>query len=58
MMNNKTESAKEELWQVVETWIKKQKVSCPEAIYQCDWMQEALTDLAEEVCEIVGYTDE
>lgn len=57
-MNNKTESAKEELWQVVETWIKKQKVSCPEAIYQCDWMQEALTDLAEEVCEIVGYTDE
>lgn len=43
------------LWRTVAKWIDANEVSCAEAIGQTDRVQEALPELAEDVCQIVGY---
>lgn len=43
------------LWGVCVEWIKRQRPSCPESLYQVERVNEALPDLAEEVCAVVGY---
>lgn len=45
----------ERLMRVVKAWINKYQPSCSESIYQTDRVQEGLHELAEEVCEIIGY---
>lgn len=53
----KTPENMEKLWDTVQAWIDEQQPSCPESIYQCDWFAESSLDLAEKVCDIVGYAD-
>ena len=43
------------LWRAVTGWVDRNEVSCEEAIYQTDRVQEALPLLAEEVSKIVGF---
>ena len=49
------EGKKELLWRKCKEWIEKEEVLCAEAIYQNDGVNLALPDLAEIVCDIVGY---
>jgi hypothetical protein len=51
----KQEAKKELLWRKCKEWIEKEEVLCAEAIYQNDGVNQALPDLAEIVCEIIGY---
>ena len=44
-----------QLWLAVEKFIDEQKISCGEAIYQCDWVSENALEFIEELCDIVGY---
>jgi hypothetical protein len=48
----------EKLWEECQTWVKKAKPSCAESIYQVDSVSEALSELGETVCDIVGYYKE
>ena len=49
------EIKKEKLWAKCKEWIEEHEVLCAEAIYQNDGVVLALPDLAETICEIVGY---
>lgn len=44
--------------QAVKNWVQKYQPSCAESIYQVDRIQEGLHELAEQVCDIVGYYKE
>jgi hypothetical protein len=46
------------LWAVCEMWRNRHKPTCPESIQQVDSINLACPDLAEEVCDIIGYTTE
>lgn len=48
---------KERLLHACEQWIIRHEVSAPESIMQVDRVQEALPELAESVCSILGYFD-
>jgi hypothetical protein len=48
---------KELLWRKCKEWIEKEEVLCAEAILQNDGVNQALPDLAEIVCEIIGYAE-
>ena len=52
------EAKKELLWRKCKEWIEKEEVLCAEAIIQNDGVNQALPDLAEIVCEIVGYAED
>jgi hypothetical protein len=54
----KLNMAKERLWHACKKWVDEHKLSCPEAIYQSDEIQGALPELAEIVCENVGFTED
>jgi hypothetical protein len=43
------------LWLVCQQWVKDNTVRSPESIYQRDDVCEALPDLAEAICEVVGF---
>lgn len=48
---------KEALWEAVTRFVDEQKISCGEAIYQCDWVSESALEFIEELCDIVGYAE-
>jgi hypothetical protein len=45
------------LTSAVVAWVKANKPTAPESFYQVDSINDALPDLAEIVCEHVGYWD-
>ncbi len=45
------------LWDAVELFIQENEVSCAEALMQVDRISEELPELAETLCDIVGYYD-
>lgn len=45
----------ESLWGVCVAWIEQYKPLCPESIYQTDRCSIGSMELAENVCDIVGY---
>ena len=46
------------LWNVCMKFIEAQKISCPETIYQTDWVIENAYEFIEEICEEVGYHED
>lgn len=36
-------------------FISKQGITCPETVYQCDWVIENAYEFIEGICDIVGY---
>ena len=57
-MSKPTQAQLEALWKACAAWVKEHEVSGPECIMQVDSVNEALPDLAEAVCEVVGYAEE
>jgi hypothetical protein len=51
------EDKKQKLWNIVENFIKKEKIYCPEAITQSDNVIVNAYDFIEECCNVVGYID-
>jgi len=47
--------ASELLYEFVSNYITKNKISCPEAIHQCDHLTLDATFFMEKCCEIVGF---
>lgn len=43
------------LWKLCERFIREQRISCAETIYQTDWVVVNSYELIEEICNIVGY---
>lgn len=43
------------LLQIVQDFIQKYDITCPETIYQTDRVIENATTLIEELCDVVGY---
>ena len=56
-MINREPSVKEmaALWNVCIKFIEEQGISCPETIYQTDWVIENAYEFIQEVCDEVGY---
>ena len=46
------------LQKLCEEFIKKQKISCPETVYQSDRVMENAYEFIEQICNIVGYYDD
>lgn len=46
------------LWALCEKFIKDNKISCPEAIYQCDHIAEHSYDFIHEITKIVGFQND
>lgn len=46
-----------DLEQFCRDFVAKQRISCPETIYQCDWVIENAYEFIEGVCERVGYRE-
>lgn len=46
---------KDRLWSLCEKFVMEQRITCPEAICQCDRVIENAYDFIEKVCNIVGY---
>ena len=46
------------LYDLVKEFIKENKISCPECIYQCDWVIENSLPFIEKLCDEVGYYSE
>ena len=46
---------KQLLWELCETFIEENKISCGETIYQSDWVIEHAYDFIKEICDILGY---
>lgn len=56
LLSPETKDDKDLLWDTCKTWIDKYKPSCPESLMQVDDINLACPDLAEEVCNIIGYS--
>lgn len=52
---NAEEKQKDALWAVCKQFIEKQKISCAETIYQCDWVIENAYAFIKSVCDVAGY---
>ena len=50
-------SKEKKLKAIVETFVEKHGISCPESIYQCDRVIEDACQLIEELCNVVGYKE-
>lgn len=48
----------QELFAMCQNFIKEQRISFPETIYQTDWVIENAYEFIERVCNIVGYLQE
>jgi hypothetical protein len=47
-----------ELLKLCEEFIKEQRITCAETVYQTDRVIENAYEFIEQICEIVGYADE
>lgn len=56
-MINREPSVKEmaALWNTCIKFIEAQRISCPETIYQTDWVIENAYEFIQDVCDEVGY---
>lgn len=55
---NQTETEKKnKLWELCKKFVADNKISCPETIYQCDWVAENSSELVEKIAELVGYDE-
>lgn len=52
-----TEEQLKKLWDVCAKWRDSHKPLCAESIYQRDSIQEALPELGEAVCDVIGYAE-
>ena len=43
------------LWNLCIKFIEEQEISCPETIYQTDWVIENAYEFIEDICNEVGY---
>lgn len=57
-MDKKTEKKLKKLHNVCAKFINEHNISCEETIYQCDWVIENAYGLIENICDIVGYSEE
>lgn len=57
-MATKQPLPKTRLFDMCTQWIVKMRITCPEAVYQCDRIAEEATTFIEQVCDIVGYHEE
>jgi len=55
--NIERKKKQKELWNLCETFIKENRIGCPETVGQCDWVIENAYDLIENICNIVGYDE-
>jgi len=57
--NNKEEEMKvdAELFDLCKEFIKENKISCEEDIFQNDSVQEEMLELMEQICDLIGYYD-
>jgi hypothetical protein len=46
------------LWDTCHQWVRRHKPRCPESLLQVDSVNEALPELAEAVCKLVGYHED
>ena len=46
------------LWNKCLEFVESQQISCPEIIYQTDWVIENAYEFIEDVCDIVGYKED
>lgn len=53
--SNNVVSPGKQLLNIIEQFIEKHNISCPEAIYQTDSVLEDAGELIEQLCDIVGY---
>jgi hypothetical protein len=49
---------RQQLWDLCRKWIKDNKVTCGETLYQVDSVQEAMYDLTTQICKLVGFHQE
>ena len=49
---------KEQLYNVCKKFIEHNRISCDEAIAQCDWVIENAYDLIGDICNIVGFYED
>lgn len=47
-----------ELYDLCKEFIKENKISCSEDIYQSDRIEANALDLIEQICELIGYDEE
>ena len=52
------DDSRDKLWELCQKFITDQRISCPESVYQCDWVIENAYVFIEEICNIVGYQRE
>lgn len=52
---NPTKEQMKLLWDNCQKWVAKYEPRCGESLFQIDSVNEALPELAETVCDIVGY---
>lgn len=48
----------EKLELIVKKFVEDNNISCPETIYQCDWVIENAYEFIEQLCEAVGYVED
>ncbi|MBS4046544.1 MAG: hypothetical protein KG075_21910 [Alphaproteobacteria bacterium] len=51
-------SDRNQLWELCQRFIREQRITCDEAVYQQDNVIANACEFIEGVCEIVGYHDE
>lgn len=47
-----------ELFKAVTDFMKEQNITCPETIFQCDWVSENSLKFIAKLCDIVGYPND
>jgi hypothetical protein len=55
---NQGPQQRQQLWDLCRKWVKDNKVTCGESIYQVDSVQEAMYDLTTQICKLVGFHQE
>lgn len=45
------------LWNTCIKFIEAQRISCPETIYQTDWVIENAYEFIQDICDQVGYQE-
>ena len=48
----------DKLEQICRKFITDNKISCEEAIYQCDWVGENAYEFIQEICDCIGYMED
>ena len=52
-----TEDQMNELYRICSNFITKQRITCPETIYQSDRVIENAYEFIKQICDVVGYAE-